>query len=282
MDQGVRIFRVDNPHTKPFDFWEWAIGELKAKDPGVIFLAEAFTRPHIMYRLAKLGFTQSYTYFTWRNTKMELTEYFTELTRTEVREFFRPNLWPNTPDILHEFLQKGGRPAFMVRLVLAATLGANYGIYGPAYELGENTPYQAGSEEYLNSEKYEIKQWDLSSPASLQGFIARVNGIRKENPALQGNRNLAFHLTDNPSLICYSKRTDDFGNVILAIVNLDPFNSQFGFVTLDLAALGIDASRPYQIHDLLGGDRYTWNGPRNYVELRPGTTTAHIFRVFHG
>jgi starch synthase (maltosyl-transferring) len=282
MDQGVRIFRVDNPHTKPFEFWEWTIGELKAKDPGVIFLAEAFTRPHIMYRLAKLGFTQSYTYFTWRNTKAELTEYFTELTQTEVHEFFRPNLWPNTPDILHEFLQKGGRPAFMIRLILAATLGSNYGIYGAAYELCENVPYQAGSEEYLNSEKYEIKHWDLSSPTSLQSLIARLNGIRKENRALQSNRNLFFHSTDNPSLICYSKRTDDFSNVIFAIVNLDPFNTQFGFLTLDFAALGIDASRPYEIHDLLGGGRYTWNGPRNYVELRPGIATAHIFRVLRG
>ena len=170
IDQGVRIFRVDNPHTKPFSFWEWVIGEIKEQHPDVLFLAEAFTRPHVMYRLAKLGFSQSYTYFTWRNTKQELTDYFSELTQTEVREYFRPNLWPNTPDILPEFLQVGGRPAFMVRLILAATLGASYGIYGPAFELCENAPLEPGSEEYLNSEKYELKHRDLNSAAKLEGF----------------------------------------------------------------------------------------------------------------
>ena len=178
--KGVRIFRVDNPHTKSFSFWEWLISEIRGEHPDVIFLAEAFTRPKVMYRLAKLGFTQSYTYFAWRNTKDELTQYFTELTSTEVREYFRPNLWPNTPDILTEYLQFGGRPAFMIRLVLAATLGASYGIYGPAFELCENTPRSPGSEEYLNSEKYEVRPWDLNSSWSLRDFIARVNRIRKE------------------------------------------------------------------------------------------------------
>jgi starch synthase (maltosyl-transferring) len=193
IDQGVRIFRVDNPHTKPFHFWEWLIGEIKKDHPEVIFLAEAFTRPKVMYQLAKLGFTQSYTYFAWRNTKRELTQYFTELTQTEAREYFLPNLWPNTPDILTEYLQMGGRPAFMARLVLAATLGASYGIYGPAFELCENRPKEPGSEEYLDSEKYEIKNWDIKKPESLRDFVARVNRIRRENPALQGDWSLHFH-----------------------------------------------------------------------------------------
>jgi len=234
IQQGVRIFRVDNPHTKPFAFWEWLIGGIKKQFPEVIFLAEAFTRPHVMYRLAKVGFSQSYTYFAWRNTKQELTDYFNELTQTEVREYFRPNLWPNTPDILPEFLQVGGRPAFMTRFILAATLGASYGIYGPAYELCENAPYQPGSEEYLNSEKYELKHRDLNAAWSLKEFIARINGIRKQNPALQSNRNLRFHGTDNPSLICYSKATDDFSNIVIVIVNLDSFHGQTGWVDLDL------------------------------------------------
>src|SRR5271170_4293260 len=206
--QGVRIFRVDNPHTKPFSFWEWVIGAIKDRHPDVILLAEAFTRPRVMNRLAKLGFSQSYTYFTWRNTKEELTKYFTELTETEAREYFRPNLWPNTPDILPEYLQLGGRPAFMVRLILAATLGSSYGIYGPAYELCENAPIESGSEEYLNSEKYELKHRDIESAASLRDLITRINHIRKENAALQSNRNLRFHETDDASLICYSKASD--------------------------------------------------------------------------
>ena len=187
IDQGVRIFRVDNPHTKPFPFWQWWIREIQGEYPEVIFLAEAFTRPKVMRRLAKLGFTQSYTYFAWRNAKWELTEYFTELTQSEAREYFRPNLWPNTPDILTEHLQFGGRPTFMARLVLAATLGANYGIYGPAFELGEKRAREPGSEEYLDSEKYEIRHWDLEKPDSLKDFIARINHIRKENPALQSD-----------------------------------------------------------------------------------------------
>ena len=223
-----------------------------------------------MYRLAKLGFSQSYTYFTWRNTKQELTEYFSELTQTEVREYFRPNLWPNTPDILPEFLQVGGRPAFMIRLILAATLGASYGIYGPAFELCENAPFQPGSEEYLNSEKYELKHRDLNSAGSLKDFIARINRIRKENPALQSNRNLRFHETDNPALICYSKATDDLSDVIVVIVNLDCFHAQTGWIHLDLGSLGLDADHAFQVHDLLGEGRYLWQGSRNYVELDAG------------
>ncbi|HEY2384989.1 MAG TPA: alpha-1,4-glucan--maltose-1-phosphate maltosyltransferase, partial [Terriglobia bacterium] len=258
IENGVRIFRVDNPHTKPFDFWEWMIRDLKKKHPDLIFLAEAFTRPNIMYHLAKLGFTQSYTYFTWRNAKRELTEYLTELTQTEVRDFFRPNFWPNTPDILHEYLQTGGRAAFMSRLVLAATLSASYGIYGPAYELCENVPREPGSEEYLNSEKYEVKKRNLYDPASLRPFISRVNAIRKENPALQANDRLRFHTVDNDQLICYSKQTADKRNVIVTIVNLDSNWPQSGFVELPVDELGIDVRHPYQMVDLLTGAKFTW------------------------
>ena len=279
VDQGIRIFRVDNPHTKVLPFWEWVIGEIQKHHPDVIFLAEAFTRPHVMYRLAKLGFSQSYTYFAWRNTKQELTDYFRELTQTDVREFFRPNLWPNTPDILPEFLQVGGRSAFMIRLILAATLGASYGIYGPAFELCENAPLQSGSEEYLNSEKYELKHRDLQSSCSLRGLIARVNQARKENLALQSNDNLRFHETDNPTLICFSKATEDLSNVIIVVVNLDAFHRQTGWVHLNLDSLGLDANHAFQAQDLLGDGRYLWQGSRNYVELAPETLPAHILRV---
>ncbi|HXH10747.1 MAG TPA: alpha-1,4-glucan--maltose-1-phosphate maltosyltransferase [Alphaproteobacteria bacterium] len=279
IEQGVRIFRVDNPHTKPFRFWEWLIREVKQVYPEVIFLSEAFTRPKVMYRLAKLGFTQSYTYFAWRNTKPEITQYFTELTQTEVREYFRPNLWPNTPDILTEYLQLGRRPAFMVRLVLAATLGASYGIYGPAFELCEARPREPGSEEYLHSEKYEIKHWDLDRADSLKDFIARVNRIRHENPALHGDWNLRFHAVDNDQLICYSKHTDDFSNVLLVIVNLDPHHLQSGWVEVAAETLGLDDAGPYQVHDLLSDSRYLWHGHRNYVELDPHIVPAHIFRI---
>lgn len=280
--QGVRIFRVDNPHTKPFSFWEWLIDEVKRDYPDVLFLSEAFTRPKIMYQLAKLGFSQSYTYFAWRNTKWEFTQYFTELTQTEVREYFHPNLWPNTPDILTEYLQSGGRPAFMVRLVLAATLGANYGLYGPAFELCENHPKETGSEEYLNSEKYELKHWDIDSPDSLKDFIARVNHIRQENLALHSDWSLRFHSVDNDQLICYSKQTEDLSNVILVVVNLDHRWTQSGWVELPLEVLGLDAHQPYQVHDLLSDARYLWQGPRNYVELNPHTCPAHIFQVHRG
>ncbi len=276
IEQGVRIFRVDNPHTKAFPFWQWVIGEIKDQHPDVIFLAEAFTRPHVMYRLAKLGFSQSYTYFSWRNTKQELEEYFAELTQTEIQEYFRPNLWPATPDILPEFLQVGGRPAFMSRLVLAATLGASYGIYGPAFEMCENAPFAPGSEEYLNSEKYEIKHRDVNSPWSLKDFITRINEIRKEHSALQGDHTLRFHETDNPMLLCYSKTTDDYSNVIVVVVNLDSFHAQTGWVNLDLKAIGLDAEHAFQAHDLLGDGRYLWQGERNFVELTPGSLPAHI------
>jgi len=209
ISQDVKIFRVDNPHTKAFPFWEWCIRELKAKHPELIFLSEAFTRPRIMHKLAKIGFTQSYTYFTWRNSKQELVDYFTELTQTESREYFRPSLWPNTPDILHETLQTGGRPAFIVRVVLAATLAANYGLYGPAYELLEHAPREPGSEEYLDSEKYEVKRWELERADSLRELIARLNRVRQDNPALQRDWSLRFHAIDNPQLLVYSKKAGD-------------------------------------------------------------------------
>jgi starch synthase (maltosyl-transferring) len=279
IDQGVRIFRVDNPHTKPFPFWEWAIAEIKERHPEVLFLAEAFTKPAVMQRLSKLGFSQSYTYFTWRNTKQEITEYFRELVESELQEYFRPSLWPNTPDILPGFLQVGKRPAFMVRLLLAATLGASYGIYGPAFELCENTPFQPGSEEYLNSEKYEIKHRDLLSAGSLRDFIARINQIRKEHSALQGNRSLRFHETDNPDLICYSKTSDDLSDVIVVIVNLDCVRAQTGWVDLDLRSLGLDTDQTFPVHDLLGQGEYLWHGSRNYVALTPESLPAHILHV---
>jgi starch synthase (maltosyl-transferring) len=279
IEQGVRIFRVDNPHTKPFHFWEWLISEIKKDYPEVFFLAEAFTRPKVMYRLAKLGFSQSYTYFAWRNTKWELTQYLTEITRTEVGEYFRPNLWPNTPDILTEYLQFGGRSAFMIRLVLAATLGANYGIYGPAFELWETRPREPGSEEYLDSEKYEIRHWDIKRPDSLKDFIGRVNRIRRENPALNSDWNLHFFPIDNEQLICYAKCSEDLANTILVVVNLDPHHTQGGWLELPLRELGLDAGQPYQVHDLLGEARFLWHGSRNYVELDPKVAPAYIFRV---
>jgi len=279
IEQGVAIFRVDNPHTKAFPFWAWAIAEVQREHPEVLFLAEAFTRPKVMHRLAKLGFTQSYTYFAWRNTKWELTEYFTELAHGPGREYSRPNVWPNTPDILTEYLQFGGRPAFMARLVLAATLAASYGIYGPAFELAEHLPREPGSEEYLDSEKYQLRYWDLERADSLAGFIARVNQARRDNPALQSDGSLAFFPVDNDSLICYAKATPNLDNVILTVVNLDPYNPQSGWVELELDALGLDAHAPYQMHELLTGARFLWSGPRNYVSLDPARAPAHVFRL---
>jgi len=279
IDLGVTIFRVDNPHTKPYPMWEWIIGEVKREHPEVLFLSEAFTRPHPMHRLAKLGFSQSYTYFAWRNTKEELTEYFTELSQDASRDYLRPNVWPNTPDILTEYLQSGLRPAFIARLVLAGTLSSNYGIYGPAFELMEHVPRAPGSEEYLDSEKYEIKAWDRDRADSLRPIIARVNAIRRANQALHRNERLRFHDIDNPELICYSKSTEDFGNVILTIVNLDPVNPQSGWTELELADLGLTVVNAFEVHDLLTDARYLWQGPRNFVELRPNDLPAHIFRV---
>ena len=279
MEQGVNVFRVDNPHTKPFAFWEWCIAGLKQKNPDLIFLSEAFTRPKVMYELAKLGFTQSYNYFPWRNGKHELTEYFTEITRPPVSDFLRYNLWPNTPDILTEFLQSGGREAFMIRLVLAATLGASYGIYGPAFELCENAPREPDSEEYLNSEKYEIRRWDLSAPENLSGLIARLNRIRRENPALQSDRTLRFHHVDNDQILAYSKMTPDKSDIILVVVNLNPCYTHSGWLDLPLEDFDIDPRRTFQMHDLLTDTRFFWHGYTNYIELNPHRLPAHVLRL---
>ena len=281
IEQGVTIFRVDNPHTKSLAFWEWVITRIQRDHPDTIFLSEAFTRPKVMYQLAKVGFSQSYNYFPWRNTKSELITYFTELTQTPVREFLRPNLWPNTPDILTEYLQHGGHPAFMSRVVLAATLGASYGIYGPAYELCDNQPREAGSEEYLDSEKYEIKRWPIDRPDSLREFIGRVNRIRRENPALQHDWSLRFHPIDNEWLLAYSKQSSDGANTIVVIVNLSPHHVHTGLLELDLESLGVEASRPFQAHDLLTDAHYLWQGKRNYVRIDPQSVPAQIFRLRH-
>ncbi len=277
--QGVHVFRVDNPHTKPFAFWEWMIGEIKRELPDVIFLSEAFTRPKVMYQLAKAGFTQSYTYFAWKNTSWEITQYFTELEEGRVLEYFRPNLWPNTPDILNEYLQTSGRTGFMVRLILAGTLGASYGIYGPAFELCEGRPVREGSEEYLDSEKYQIRVWDINNPNSLRDLITHVNRIRRSSPALQRNSGLRFHKVDNEQMIAYSKVCEDPKDMILAIVNLDPHNRQAGWVNVDLDAFHLGSEESYQVHDLLTDAHYVWHGSRNFVELNPSLLPAHIFRV---
>jgi starch synthase (maltosyl-transferring) len=281
VEQGVRIFRVDNPHTKALPFWEWVIDQVTSRHPDVIFLAEAFTRPRVMERLAKLGFTQSYTYFTWRNSATELREYFTELSGPRLREFFRPNLWPNTPDILHEYLQAGGPAAFAVRGTLAATLGASYGIYGPAFELCENTPREPGSEEYRDSEKYQIRTWTRAAPLSLAGLMTQLNRIRREHPALQRDDTLRFHDTDNASLLCYSKVTADQSDALLVIVNLDPAHRHSGWVSIDLDVFGLTGTESYEVHDLLDDRRFVWQGPRNYVELSPDIAAAHVFAVRH-
>jgi len=284
VDRGVRVFRVDNPHTKALPFWEWCIAEVLKDAPDTIFLAEAFTRPHVMYSLAKGGFTQGYTYFTWRTDKPGLQSYFEELSTPPVIDFFRPNVWPNTPDILHEQLQTGGRAMFMQRVILAATLSSNYGIYGPAYELCEGRPAKpapgkTASEEYLDSEKYEIRQWNLSDPVSIAPLITRLNEIRHENLALQRNDSLHFHACGNPNLLCYSKSTPDFENTILVAVNLDARNEQAGFVTLNMEKLGLPWDGPFEVEDLLSGAIYSWLGQQNYIALRPNVMPAHIFRI---
>jgi starch synthase (maltosyl-transferring) len=275
---GVKIFRVDNPHTKPYRFWEWALADIKRRHPDTIFLSEAFTRPKVMRYLAKTGFSQSYTYFTWRNTSEELTEYFTELARTDVREYMRANLFANTPDILHEYLQTGGRPAFQVRLILAATLGASYGIYS-GFELAENVPLRPGSEEYFDSEKYQIRPRNFDQPHSLAELIRRVNQIRRDHPALQRDRGLRFHQTDNRQLICYSKRAVDGTDLVLVVVNLDPHHMQHGFVRLPLVDWGLNPDATVEVRDLLWHERYFWRGEWNYVRLDPEARAGHILHV---
>jgi starch synthase (maltosyl-transferring) len=277
--QGVSIFRVDNPHTKAFAFWEWAITEIKRAHPQVIFLAEAFTRPKVMHRLAKLGFTQSYTYFTWRNTKEELTAYFTELSQGPGREYFRPNAWPNTPDILHAELQTGEEAVFKSRLVLAATLSANYGIYGPSYELLDHLPRGLSSEEYLDSEKYQMRAWDWGEDSGIRPFIARINQIRRANAALQADHSLRFLDIDNDQLIAYAKESPDGANVIVTVVNLDPYHAQTGWLMLDPADIGVAPGHPFQMHDLLSDQRFTWRGDRHYILLEPQRLPAHILAV---
>jgi starch synthase (maltosyl-transferring) len=276
--QGVRVFRVDNPHTKPFPFWEWCIGSLKAAYPDMIFLSEAFTRPKIMYRLAKLGFSQSYTYFAWRTQRQELTEYFTELTTTDVREFFRPNLWPNTPDILTEQFHTGGQGVFMQRAALAATLGASYGIYGPAFEHLEHLPREAGSEEYLHSEKYQLRAWQPNAANPVSAYLMKLNQARRAHPALQRDDTLRFHSIENQNIIAYSK-TAPPDDIILTVVNLDPTWTQAGWVHLPLEDFGIETDEEFTVHDLLTEDTYTWRGEWNYVELNPETRPAHVFAV---
>jgi starch synthase (maltosyl-transferring) len=276
VERGVRIFRVDNPHTKPFAFWEWLIAAVRARHPDVFFLAEAFTRPAVMHLLAKVGFAQSYTYFTWRNTKPELTEYLTELTRGPGREYMRPNLFINTPDILPEFLQFGGRAAFQIRLLLAATLGASYGVYGPPFERCVSAAVP-GSEEYLDSEKYQLRHWDPRSADTLSELIAAVNRIRREHPALQEDWSLRFLDSDCDAIIAYAKQRGD--DVVLTVVNLDPHHRQSAWVQVPLAAFGLDAVQPYQVHDLLSGARYLWHGERNYVALDPQVIPGHILRL---
>ena len=278
MDHGVRIFRVDNPHTKPFPFWEWLIAQAKEKSPEVIFLAEAFTRPKIMYRLAKLGFSQSYSYFSWRSSKEELTAYLTELTRSDTREFMRPNFWPNTPDILTEYLQLGGRPAFMIRVVLAATLSSNYGIYGPPFELclGEAEP---GTEEYVHAEKFEIRRWDRNAPGNLKQLIGTLNRIRRDNEALQSTCNLEFYETDNGSVLFFGKISKDRKNSLLVAVNLDPFSVQTARIRIPLELFGIGPGQSYLLHELLSDENSLWQGEWNSVRLDPETAPARIFRI---
>ncbi len=273
--RGVRIFRVDNPHTKPLPFWKWLITEVHRDYPEIVFLSEAFTRARVMYALAKVGFSQSYTYFTWRNSKYELTSYLEELVKTEAVEYYRPNFFTNTPDILPEYLQFGGRGAFIVRLVLAATLSSCYGIYS-GYEFSENEAVP-GTEEYLNSEKFEIKPRNWKSPGNIRAFITRINGIRKNNPALTSNRRLVFYPVDNEQLLFYCKSTEDLTNIILVAVNLDPHNVQEGWLEVPLEALNIEENEVYQVHELLFDNRFLWQGRKNYVRLDPAESPAHIF-----
>jgi starch synthase (maltosyl-transferring) len=282
--QGVTVFRVDNPHTKPLPFWRWCLASVKAHEPRAIFLAEAFTRPKLMRALAKLGFSQSYTYFTWRTTKAELTEYVRSLVDGEQAEYFRPNFWPNTPDILPEHLQLGTRATFIARAVLAATLSPSWGIYGPAFELQETAPRE-GSEEYANNEKYQLRLWDLDRPNTLAPVLRRLNRIRRDHSAFKRLAGTVFHETDSDNLICYSRASEDGADVALVVVNLDPHHRQAGWLSLDLAALGVhlgkdkDRDVSFQVHDLLSDARFVWHGGRAFVDLDPKVMPAHIFHV---
>jgi len=288
IDKGVTIFRVDNPHTKAFGFWQWAIASIQEECPEALFLAEAFTRPKLMARLGKAGFSQSYSYFTWRNTKEELQEYMEELTSEPLRHIMRANFWPNTPDILHEELQAGGRPKFIIRLVLSATLSSNYGMYGPAYELCEHLPSAPGKEEYLDSEKYEIREWDLDRPGNIRAEITRINRIRRDNPAMHETANISFvRIEDSPGhehewLMGYVKRTADDSNVVLTVVNLDHRRVRSGWMRFPLEQFGLSHEHTFSVEDLFSGMKYEWNGEWNFVELNPAAMPAHIFRVTFG
>jgi starch synthase (maltosyl-transferring) len=276
IQHGVKIFRVDNPHTKPLAFWEWMIADIQRDHPDVIFLSESFTRPNRMKSLAKLGFTQSYTYFTWKNSSWELRDYLTELTKTEMVEYYRPNFFANTPDILHEYLQHGGRAAFRIRLVLAATLSPIYGIYS-GYELCENQAVKPGSEEYLDSEKYEIRVRDWSAPGNIKQDVSKLNRIRSENAALHALGNLEMVKTDYDGIFAFRKHAP--GNELLVVVNLDPHEAHETMVDVPIGAMGIDVNEAYEVTDLLTGSRYTWRGARNYVRLDPSERVAHLFRI---
>ena len=276
---GVTVFRVDNPHTKAFTFWAWALQTLRAEHPETVFLAESFTRPRVMERLAKIGFNQNYTYFTWRQASWELREYFTDLS-TRTVDYFRPNAWPNTPDILTEQLQTGGRPLFVTRAILAATLSPSWGVYGPAYELLEHLPVREGSEEYLDSEKYQLRSWDLDREDSLAPLLGRLNQIRRDHRAFRNLDTIQFHDTDNPGLLCFT-RTDPTGagRPVIVVVNLDPADRHTGFVDIDLAAIGLPEGADYDVVDELGGVTHRWSGSRNFVDLAPWSASAHVFSV---
>jgi starch synthase (maltosyl-transferring) len=277
-ERRVRIFRVDNPHTKPFRFWEWLIASVQEQYPDAIFLSEAFTRPKVMHYLAKSGFTQSYSYFTWRNTKWEITQYFTELTQPPGVDYLRPNLFANTPDILPEYLQHGGPAGHQIRLILAATLGATYGIYGPSFEQFENVP-RPQSEEYIDSEKFQLRHWDWNRPNVFREFIALVNRIRRENPALHYNDRLQFYQCDNEEILFFGKTTPDYSNTIMVIVNLDPNYAQAGHVRVPLHQFGLTPDDSFQVQDLLTGAHFMWHGEANYVALDPKVTAAHVLRL---
>lgn len=275
---GVHVFRIDNPHTKALPFWEWMIGEVRKVNPQVIFLAEAFTRPRLMERLAKIGFNQSYTYFTWRNSKWELEQYLYELTKTDRQYYFRPNFWPNTPDILPHHLVEGGENAHIIRFILAATLSSNYGLYGPVYEYGINTPHP-GKEEYTDNEKYEIKHWDWNRYSRTREIVTRVNRIRKAYSALQSTWNIDFNESSNDRVISYTKTAFDGSESLIIAVNLDHYHTQGAHIKIPLHRFGIGYDQPYLVRDMLSGEKYTWHGEYNYVQMNPFEMPAHILKV---
>ena len=274
---GVGIFRVDNPHTKPVAFWEWLIAEVKRQYPGTVFLSEAFTKPNMMQELAKVGYTQGYTYFTWRNTKHELSEYLTELTQGPMKEYFRANFFVNTPDILPEYLQHGGRPAFLIRAALAALTMPVYGIYS-GFELCENSPVP-GKEEYVDSEKYQFKGRDWNAPGNIKDYLTRLNKIRRENRALREYANLRTHTAENDQILCFSKTTASLEEALLVAVTVDPRNTQTAFIHVPLAEFGLAETEAYQVEDLITGERYLWQGSRNFISLDPHSRPAHVFRI---